>query len=57
MVSLFASVNAQKVLSIDPDWDHFEMTASLLGTTGNWGVPLDGTGLPITGLALDFVNW
>lgn len=33
------------------------MTVSLLGTTGNWGVPLDDAGLPIAGLALDFVNW
>jgi hypothetical protein len=32
------------------------MAASLLGTTGNWGIPLDEAGLLITDLSFDFSN-
>lgn len=32
------------------------MAASLLGTTGNWGIPLDQTGILITDLSFDFSN-
>lgn len=32
------------------------MAASLLGTTGNWGIPQDETGILITDLSFDFSN-
>lgn len=32
------------------------MAASLLGTTGNWGIPQDEAGVLITDLAFDFSN-
>ena len=32
------------------------MAASLLGTTGNWGIPNDQTGILITDLSFDFSN-
>ncbi len=32
------------------------MAASLLGTTGNWGIPLDEAGILITDLSFDFSN-
>ena len=32
------------------------MAASLLGTTGNWGIPQDESGLLITDLSFDFSN-
>ena len=32
------------------------MAASLLGTTGNWGIPVDQTGILITDLSFDFSN-
>ena len=32
------------------------MAASLLGTTGNWGIPQDEAGILITDLSFDFSN-
>ena len=32
------------------------MAAQLLGTTGNWGIPNDQTGILITDLSFDFSN-
>ena len=32
------------------------MAASLIGTTGNWGIPNDETGILITDLSFDFSN-
>jgi hypothetical protein len=32
------------------------MAASLLGTTGNWGIPQDEAGIIITDLSFDFSN-
>jgi hypothetical protein len=32
------------------------MSANLLGTTGNWGIPNDQTGILITDLSFDFSN-
>ena len=32
------------------------MAASLLGTTGNWGIPSDEAGIIITDLSFDFSN-
>ena len=32
------------------------MAANLLGTTGNWGIPSDESGLIITDLSFDFSN-
>ena len=33
-----------------------QMAAELLGTTGNWGIPLDEAGIIITDLNFDFSN-